>query len=157
MTMPSQKPGRSRQDYRTPPEFLWAVKRRLGIDAFAVDLAASKENTVADEYFDKASDALARSWVFRGWDWLNPEFKYIDPWVRRAFEQSRVGARVAMLVPASVGANWWRAYVHNKAFVLLLNGRITFVGETMPYPKDCVLLLYGPDVAPGYDVWKWQQ
>jgi hypothetical protein len=44
--------------------------------------------------------------------------------------------------------------VHRKV-VPLLNGRITFVGETMPYPKDCCLLVYGPDVAPGYDVWSW--
>jgi hypothetical protein len=25
----------------------------------------------------------------------------------------------------------------------------------LPYPKDCCLLVYGPDVAPGYDVWNW--
>lgn len=152
---PTQKPGRSRQDYGTPPEFLAAVKARLGIAEFAIDLAASVSNTVAPEYYDEASDSLTRSWVFPGVCWLNPPFSRLEPWTRKAFEQSRVGARIAMLVPAGVGANWWKQRVHGKAFVLLLNGRLTFVGEKAPYPKDCALLLYGPDIAPGYDVWTW--
>jgi hypothetical protein len=58
-------------------------------------------------------------------------------------------------VTAGVGSNWWRDHVHDKARVLLLNGRITFVGETHGYPKDCCLLLYGPSVEPGYEVWSW--
>lgn len=152
---PPQKPGRSRQDYATPPEFIEAVKRRLGIAEFAVDLAADRDNSVANEFYTYTLDALKRDWVFNGWDWLNPPFARITPWTTKAFEESRRGARIAMLVPAGVGANWWRDWVHGKAFVLLLNGRITFVGETMPYPKDCALLLYGPDIAPGYDVWTW--
>jgi DNA (cytosine-5)-methyltransferase 1 len=152
---PKQKPGRSKQDYGTPPSFLEAVKRRLGIDTFAIDLAASKHNAVDFAFYDERQNALARDWPVGGWCWLNPPFGQLEPWVRHTFEQSRRGARVAMLVPAGVGSNWWRDHVHGKAFVLLLNGRITFVGETAPYPKDCVLLLYGPDVAPGYDVWQW--
>lgn len=152
---PTQKPGKSRQDYQTPTDFLNAVRRRLGIQGFTVDLAATEENAVCDEYFTEAINALKQGWSFAGWCWLNPPFKRIDPWVQKAYQESRRGGRIAMLVPAGVGANWWRDWVHGKAFVLLLNGRLTFVGETAPYPKDCVLLLYGPDIAPGYDVWQW--
>ena len=36
--MPAQRPGRSRQDFETPPEFIAAVKRRLGINGFGFDL-----------------------------------------------------------------------------------------------------------------------
>lgn len=152
---PKQKPGRSKQDYCTPPGFIAATKRRLGIMAFAIDLAASSENTAAEHFYGVDLDALKQSWPSHGWNWLNPPFSKLGPWVKKAFTQSRTGARTAMLVPAGVGSNWWRDWVHGKAFVLLLNGRITFVGETAPYPKDCVLLLYGPDIAPGYDVWTW--
>lgn len=154
---PTQKPGRSKQDYGTPPEFLAAVKSRLGIDGFAVDLAADRDNSVADEFYTSTNSALLQryDWLFSGWCWCNPPYARIGPWVEKAYVESRRGARVAMLLPAGVGANWWREWVHGKAFVLLLNGRITFVGETAPYPKDCALLLYGPDIAPGYDVWTW--
>jgi hypothetical protein len=34
MSMPEQKPGRSKQDYSTPVEFLDAVKRRFGIEVW---------------------------------------------------------------------------------------------------------------------------
>ena len=44
MSVPIQKPGRSRQDYGTPPEFLAAVVARFGPLAF--DLAASRDNAV---------------------------------------------------------------------------------------------------------------
>jgi hypothetical protein len=75
-----------------------------------------------------------------------------------------------MLIPAGVGSNWWRDYVHNKAMVLLLNGRITFggcppnpkTGKVDAYPKDCALLLYSPENKfyidhgdAAYDVWSW--
>lgn len=152
---PKQKPGRSKQDYKTPPEFLTAVKARLGIVSFALDLAASPENAVAERHYTEEADAFKNPWHSNGWAFCNPPYAHLSPWVERAYSLSRLGARIAMLVPAGVGANWWRDHVHCKACVLLLNGRITFVGETTPYPKDCVLLLYGPDVAPGYDVWSW--
>lgn len=152
---PPQRRGHSRQDYRTPAAFLEAVKQRFGIEAFSIDLAASAENAVARRFYNEADNALMQSWLSEGWAWLNPPFANIEPWVARAHVSSRVGARVAVLVPAGVGSNWWKRHVHGKACVLLLNGRLTFADESSPYPKDCALLLYGPDVAPGYDVWTW--
>lgn len=49
-TMPRQKPGRSKQDYRTPRAFLVAVKGLLGIEDFTIDLAASVSNSVTTRY-----------------------------------------------------------------------------------------------------------
>lgn len=155
---PKQKPGKSKQTYATPVDFLTAVKLKLGIRAFALDIAASAENAVADRFWTKKDNALVQSWKAAGWSWLNPEFAHLEPWVGRAYQQSRLengGAHIAMLVPAGVGSNWWQRHVDGKARVLLLNGRITFVGETMPYIKDCCLLLYGPYVWPWYEVWSW--
>lgn len=156
MPMPAQKPGRSRQDYRTPPALLAAVRRRFGIREFAIDLAASPDNTVAPLFYTATDDALVQPWRTKGggWGWCNPPFAELEPWVMKAAHESKIGAKVLMLVPASI-ANWWRDWVDGWACVLLLNGRITFVGETKPYPKDCALLVYGPDVAPGYRVWSW--
>lgn len=156
MTPPRQKPGRSKQDYGTPPEFLAAVKARLGIAEFAIDLAANEANACASVFYTEDMNALVQAWnCWAGWCWLNPPFAQINPWVKKAYRESRKGARIAMLVPAGVGANWWKQWVHAKACVLLLNGRITFVGETMPYPKDCALLLYGPEVVAQYEIWTW--
>lgn len=162
MTEPTQKPGRSKQDYGTPPEFLAAVKAKLGIPSFYCDLAARRDNAVADTYITPEINALSVPWTMRdGWCWLNPPYANIEPWVRKAYREWFVNnVNVAMLIPAAVGANYWRDYVHRKCRVLLLNGRITFVGCKDPYPKDCVLLLYAsvvPFIGPEYDVWSWKQ
>jgi len=160
--MPAQKPGRSVQEVRTPPEFLAAVKSMLHVADFDCDLAATDDNTVADLYYTEAENALVQAWPREGgWNWLNPPFGDLAPWVAKAWREAGRGVQTAMLVPAGVGANWWRDWVHLKARVLLLNGRLTFVGHPTPYPKDLCLLLYGPPTAfratfPDYTVWVWR-
>ena len=159
---PRQKPGRSEQEVRTPPEFLTAVKCLLGTKGFGIDLAASKENATAPSYFTEDDDSLNIDWAgyigISAWAWLNPPYAHIEPWVKKAAKERRHlsnYAGIAMLVPASTGANWWRDYVDRTAHVLLLNGRLTFVGHTAPYPKDCALLLYSLQHPPSYEVWSW--
>lgn len=161
--MPRQKPGVSKQTYGTPDEFLTAVRMLVMIDDFQFDLAASAENMVVPAYYDETADALSMPWnLGPGWNWLNPPYGRahggLGAWTQKAWEEAQQGAKTAMLVPAAVGANWFKYWVWTKAKVLFLNGRITFVGETNPYPKDLMLLLYDEartDKAPS--IWTWQQ
>lgn len=160
--MPKQKPGKSKQNYGTPPEFLAAVKKLLGIDKFKLDVAASADNAVSAIYYDEAHDALKdeHSWDVDGWSWLNSPYSNLEPWTRKACFEAANGAKIAMLLPASVGSNWGRNWVNGKAIVLFLNGRLTFVGEKAPYPKDSALLLYWGGVTPAlarYSVWDWKK
>lgn len=158
--MPSQRPGKSEQVVLTPREFLVAVEHRLGISKFDFDLAASEDNKVTLEplaYYDEEMDALIQPWtVGTGWNWCNPPYAKIGPWVEKAWDEMLLGAKTAMLVPASVGSNWWRGDVDGIAHVLFLNGRLTFVGHTSPYPKDLALLLYSRAVRGGYECWNWR-
>lgn len=193
--MPAQKPATSKQDYRTPENFLTAAKRKLGIEDFSLDVAADDTNAVCDMYYTVKENGLTSPWnpihptwgiPIEGWAWCNPEFGEIAKWVGKAYWEScntgaavdgEASAKSAVLVPAAVGANWWKEWVHGKARVLLLNGRLCFIHDwqhtidpatlkpengpprfytSAPlYPKDCVLLLYGPDVVPAYEVWTW--
>ena len=67
------------------------------------------------------------------------------------------------LLPASVGANWFRDWVMCEADeVLFLNGRLAFMPErpTWLYPKDCMLVLYRDcprRSLTGFDVWDWRR
>lgn len=56
MTMPPQKPGRSKQDYQTPDDFMVAIRRRFGL--IVHDLAADNQNTQATSFYDEATNAL---------------------------------------------------------------------------------------------------
>ena len=159
MTTPAQRPGRSKQDYATPQAFLAAVRARLNINAFAVDLAADASNRVTTSYYSEATNALRQDWDWwpGEWAWLNPPYANIGPWVAKA---SLSEANIAMLIPASVGANWWKQWVHHRAKALFLNGRLAFMPDKPMwlYPKDCALLLYGPGLEryPNYDIWTWR-
>lgn len=151
MTIPRQRPGKSKQDVQTPLEFLVKVRARLH-EPIVLDLAANQENTVVPNFFSEEQNSLLQEWPMEGWCWLNPPYENIRPWVEKAATGNSL---VAMLIPASTGSNWWRDWVDGKAHVLLLNGRITFVGHTSPYPKDLALLLYTPFIKGGYEVWDW--
>lgn len=178
--MPAQKPGQSRQDYATPMPFIQAVHTRLGITAFAVDFAADATNTKAETFCDLNIDALRLSpahWALmlgNKWGWLNPPFSHIEPWAAQCMMTKYEGGSVAFLVPAGVGANWFRDYVDGTALVLALNGRLCFINDwrhtvnpsprnttgafyqSEPlYPKDCLLCLYSPAIDPGFEVWTW--
>ena len=159
MTMPAQKPGRSKQDYGTPAEFIAAVEKRWGW--MAVDLAASKENAKAPSYYTEADDSLAQNWqmLFRNpatlCCWLNPPFGDVEPWARKcASAQLWPSQRILLLTPASVGANWFINHVIGKAAIYALSPRLTFEGAKDPFPRDCCLSVYGE--TPGFSAWRWK-
>lgn len=156
MTMPIQKPGKSIQTYGTPIALFNAVEKLIG-EKFVWDLAASIQNRKVDNFYSEEQDSLSQDWSqHNGWLWLNPPYAKIGDWAEKCAEESLTGAKICMLVPASVGSNWYAEFVHNKALVLGLRPRITFEGCKDPYPKDCILIIYGlPKV--GFDLWKWDE
>jgi phage N-6-adenine-methyltransferase len=159
--MPTQKPGKSKQDYATPKVLIDAVKIRFGVKAFGYDLAADALNTKARFYFDEKTDSLKQNWSGLSGDlWLNPPYSHIEPWAEKCNttrlvwrSQALTKPRIFFLVPAAVGANWWARHVDNQARVVFLNGRISFDGVG-PYPKDCAIVIYNE--KPGYEVWRWR-
>jgi phage N-6-adenine-methyltransferase len=160
---PRQKPGKSKQDYRTPPEFLQAVRVLLGIRKFSLDAAADIRNRVCPLHYSKERNGLHHPWSTRitrtidWWVWCNPPYADIDPWVRKAYvELMGHGVQSALLLPAAVGSLWWANWVHEKALVQFIRPRLVFVGETAPYPKDLALVLYSPQLLPGYEPWDWK-
>jgi len=160
MPIPKDKPGKSRQDYATPADFLFALKDYLGIEKFTLDVAADSFNTVAEKFFTETDNALIQDWdASPGWTFCNPPFGQIPAFTEKAKIESAKGAKIAMLIPASVGSNWWAKNVHLHARVVFLNGRITFVGETSPFTKDCAIVIYPPwpRHSSMYTVWNWRK
>ena len=162
--MPVQKPGKSVQEVGTPREFLDAVEERFG--RLRWDLAADETNHVTEGWSGPGStvqpDSLKGAWwaLPEGLLWLNPPYAKIGPWAEKCSRWREVDSwnatrqRIAFLVPASVGTNWFAAHVDRKALVLFLSPRLTFVGHTQSYPKDLMLAVYG--ARPGYECWRWK-
>lgn len=155
---PVQKPGRSKQDYGTPWEFIRAVEARFG--RLTWDLAASLENRKATSCFTKEQDTFKFHWdrdtVPGGTQWLNPEFSDLDPYVAKLTAECRYRHGLTLLLtPASIGCGWFARHVLHKAMVIGLNPRLIFEGTTAPYPKDLMLSVYGYGLS-GFDQWRWQ-
>lgn len=145
-----------KQDYETPQEFIEAVERRFGhlsLDLAAHDASVSR----APFYFTEAEDSLKREWGSQeGNLWLNPPFADIAPWVKKAADECRERAAwTFVLIPASIGAVYYRESILDKSLVLGLSPRMTFRGCTTPYPKDLMLCCYGFGVR-GHDQWRWK-
>lgn len=157
-TGPSVRRHRSNQVVGTPWEFIRAVEARFGPIAF--DLACTRENCKAPAgYYHPEVDALAASWSMdhpEGNLWLNPPFADIAPWAAKcaAADSLRRGF-IFLLVPASVGTEWFARHVNGKAFVLGLSPRITFDGQEDGYPRDLMLAVYGYGLH-GFDTWRWK-
>lgn len=163
MAVPKQKPHKSKQDVRTPPDLLAAIKRDFGVTEWAWDLAADATNAVCPRWFGPGSgdieDSLGSvSWAMPGDLFLNPPFGDIDPWAKKCadtWKDMHGGSRIFLLTPASVGANWFDDHVMGIAHVVAMSPRVTFVGHSSPYPKDLILSVYGP-VAGGFSTWRWK-
>jgi hypothetical protein len=107
-----------------------------------------------------AHDSFKQSWAaiskeHRGFLFLNPEFKHIDPWADRCRTEALLGADILFLVPAAVGSNWFLEHVYGRADRFYLNGRISFIpGE--PYMKDCMIARFWECMAGREYVWDWK-
>lgn len=154
--------GKNNGNYQTPADFMAAVHARFGKPK--IDLAASAKNAQCKSYFTKRDNALRQSWP-RKLCWLNPPYGNIAPWAQKCAEASALGSRILFLVPAAVGSNWYRDHVFPWARTLLLNGRLMFVGQKDPYPKDLILAVFDrtldgwnseADGGPGCEIWNWR-
>lgn len=155
-TMPVQKPGRSIQEVETPADLIAAVTRRFGSIGF--DLAASAENTKGPRFFTREDDTLQQSWDLGPGvrvAWLNPEFSDIGPYAEKCCEVRDLRRWTLMLVPQG-SPDWACDFVWERAYVLKLKGRVTFVGHQQGFPKDLMVACYGYGLS-GEEVWDWRK
>jgi len=168
MTEPSPKnKNETKQDYGTDKRFFKALNKRYD---FKWDLACTKENCLVFDpygnpmgYTHPEIDALQPEWHYlNGWLFLNPPFSNIRPWAQKCYEESKLGAKVVLLTPASVGSTWFYDFIFNKAHVFFLKGRLTFegakpnlkTGKVDPYPKDCMISVFD-NFHTGFNIWEW--
>ena len=163
--MPKQQPGTSEQTVGTPQVFIDAVERDFG--PLWWDLAAVSTNKKAPRYLGPDQeyiphrDSLTVQWstlnVKYANNWLNPPFSKIGPWARKCAIETRVyPMRICMLVPASIGANWYDQWVTPFADVYSV-GRMKFEGHGQGYPKDLILAHYWKLGGHKLKRWRWEK
>lgn len=169
-SMPAQRPGKSKQDYGTPWDFIKAVEDRYERTIF-YDLAASHHNAKSINYITSEQDSIKQDWnLFDGLLWLNPEFGDMAAWSSKcAITETSPDRMILMLCPASIATEWFSKYVFGYAKVIGIRPRLTFdgvepnpkTGKADPYPKDLMLCEYsGGSSIEGHktelDLWRWK-
>lgn len=171
MSGPAIDRANSSGDIWTPWDFAHAVQRKFG--PFTMDLAATAESAKAPVFITPERNSLTVDWAHvlsGGIGWLNPPYSNITPWATKCAGESARGAEILMLVPGSIGANWYWDWVEPYADVYSI-GRLAFdncydrkTGKLVrdPYPKDLILCHYhyvdrtDPWTKP-MERWRWQQ
>ncbi len=137
------------------------------LEAFAAAVRAGVKATIRVRNHDDVAvglDTFKHDWLAAcvyaeghpGLGWLNPEFSDIGPYAKKCWQEAARGASVALLVPASVGAVWFREHCAGKADVRFLTDRVCFDGKN-PFPKDCLIAHYHPAATGLMRFWSWKR
>lgn len=119
---------RSNPIQRTPDRFFEKLDAEFG---FTLDAAASDANAKCARYFTREDDALGQDWGTER-VWCNPPFgRGLAHWARKAWEASRSGALVVLLVPSSTDLDWWHDYILEADEVRFIRGRMAFGSEDL--------------------------
>ena len=174
MSGPAIDRANSSGDIWTPVAFTEAVQDTF-CRMLTVDLAASgPQSAKARRWVTPDVDSLAQEWDTWFYEyhagpksamWLNPPYSNITPWAKKCANTYIFNEQVEifLLVPASIGANWFWGYVWDYATVYSV-GRIVFdncfdrkTGKsvTTVYPKDLILAHY-TNTSPSRTLQRWQ-
>lgn len=114
-----------RQDWETPHKFWKELHEKYN---FAVDLAASHQNTKCPFYFTKEDNVLNEDWhkLTKGWMWLNPPYNMSKEFIQKCDEEAQKGAKIACLLPARTDTIAFHKHIYKKYEIDFLKGRLKF-------------------------------
>lgn len=128
------------QEWSTPQSFFDAIDARYG---FTLDACALPHNAKCPDYFTPEDDALTQRW--EGVVWCNPPYSHgIGRWVQKAYDESRHGALVVLLIPARTETSWWHDYAMQASEIVLIRGRMRFSGSPINAPFPSALVIFDP-------------
>ena|SRR5271166_1866179 len=98
---------------------------------FTVDVAADASNTKCPRFYNIHTDGLAQSWK-NEIAWCNPPYGKIEPWVKKAYEESLTGTTTVLLLPCRTETAWWHDYIHH-AEIHWIRKKINFGDKKTPH------------------------
>ena len=89
-------------EWETPKSFF---DKYNDIHNFTIDVAATHENHLVDNYWTVEDDALTKNWS--GVCWMNPPYgREIGKFIKKAYEESLKGVTVVCLIPSRTDTIW---------------------------------------------------
>lgn len=125
-------------EWKTPQEVFDELNKEF---QFTLDVCATPENTKCSKYFTKEENGLIQDWS-KEICWLNPPYgREIQLWIKKAYEESKKGATVVLLIPSRTDTKWWHEYVVKAKEIRFIKGRLKFNNHTnsAPFPSAIVV------------------
>lgn len=112
------------------------------VHAFTLDPCATQENAKCEKFYSQSDDGLSKKWspesVF-----MNPPYgRQIGLWVKKAYEESLLGALAVCLIPARTDTAWWHDYVM-RGSVTFIRGRLKFGKGKNDAPFPSAIVIFG--------------
>ncbi len=147
-------PTLSKDERGTTPETLAWCAAKAGVEKYGLDVAASQELHVCQDYMTKETDGLRQRWA--GDVWCNPPFSNIRPWVEKAWSEFGAGnvRSISMLIPGNrTEQPFWQELIepnrdrpNNPLKTYYLLKRTKFKGFKGSPNFPCVLLVWRRNV-----------
>ena len=132
----------NKQDWGTPTDFFSRVNSLWNLNK---DVCASDHNHKLPDYWTEQQNALERDWTpFRCW--MNPPYKDIEIWLKKANDESLKGCLVVALIPYRPDTKWWSNYVRGKGHLIEVIGRLKFEGADASAPFPSALVVYHNEI-----------
>ena len=119
--------GKSTPDHRTPLDLFYSL------GDFDLDVAASKDNTLCQYYFDENDDGLKQSWKAKR-VWCNPPYSEIGKWIKKAINETYYEKHcdeVVLLLPGRTCTKWFREAWTHASRIAFVHVRLNFSGPNM--------------------------
>ena len=87
-------------------------------------------------------DGLKIEWGQR--NFVNPPYSDIANWLKKAYEESRKGKLVVMLMPSRTDTKYWHEYVMKADEISFIKGRLKFGDSKNSAPFPSCLVYFMP-------------
>jgi site-specific DNA-methyltransferase (adenine-specific) len=106
-------------------------------------VCADKTNHKVKKYYDEQNNALIQPWApYRCW--MNPPYgRVIGHWMKKAYDESQLGALVVCLVPSRTDTAWWHNYAM-KGNIEFIRGRLKFGDSKNSAPFPSAIVVFKP-------------
>lgn len=147
----SKTPVEQRNLWQTPLPLFVALDAEF---CLKLDAAASTDNALCNRYITEEQNTLKTPWAnylsIPGYAWLNPPYRDITPFVKKAAAESANQIGTVMLVPADTSVGWFREAIETASEVrFIVGGRLAFINPVSGKPvsgnnKGSMLIIWHP-------------
>lgn len=131
--------------WATPQDFYNELNEKYG--PFDLDPCCDSENQKCVLGYHKDHSGLDQSWQIRPRTtrvFMNPPYgREIGKWVKKAYDESQLGAFVVCLLPARTDTKWFHEYCA-KGRVIFVKGRLKFGGAKNSAPFPSMVVIFEP-------------